>query len=90
MLTVKRQTVSLLASGPRFPAAEGDASRVALREGSSSYWNITFHREFGNKSAGHCRRVRTQRGRGGETACPQVRRRLCTPYRVIIRCSTGL
>lgn len=83
MLTVKRQTVSPLASGPRFPAAEGDASRVALHEESSPYWNMAFHREFGNKSASHCRSVRTQRGpryRGGETACPQVRRRLCTPY----------
>ncbi len=33
MLTVKRQLVSLLASGARFPAPKGDASRVALREG---------------------------------------------------------
>jgi hypothetical protein len=34
MLTVKRQLSLAPCKWPRFPAAEGDASRVALREGS--------------------------------------------------------
>ena len=57
MLTVKRQWSRSFASGARFPVASGDASRVALREVSSAFWNMALHREFDNRLAGSCRLV---------------------------------
>jgi hypothetical protein len=93
MLTVKRQLsrslqVALDFQQPRETLRESLCARV-----SSPYWNTAFHREFGKKSAGHCGPVSDTAGFGWSNVgawCPQVRRRLCTPYRAIIRCSTGL